>query len=101
MRSGTLAAALEARRSRTDRSDPGRAALERAIVQTVAYADVFDYPLTAEEIHRYLIGLQASRATVRTALSTSATLAGLLARNGRYITLAGRESVIETRRHRA
>ena len=43
----------------------------------------------------------ASRGSVRTALSTSPTLADLLSRNGRYITLAGRESAIETRRHRA
>lgn len=99
--SSSPASVVATRRGRGDRAESGRRALERAIVQTVAYADVFDYPLTAEEIHRYLIGLQASRAAVRAALSTSSVLAGLLARNGRYITLAGRESAIETRRERA
>jgi hypothetical protein len=99
--SSSPASATDVRRGRGERADAGRRALERAIVQTVAYADVFDYPLTADEIHRYLIGLQASRGSVRTALSTSPTLADLLSRNGRYITLAGRESAIETRRHRA
>jgi hypothetical protein len=101
MSSGTLAAAAEARRSRTDRSEPARVALERAIVQTVAYADVFDYPLTADEIHRYLIGVPASRGTVRTALSSGRLTPEVLSRNGRYFTLAGRETVVETRRGRA
>ena len=98
MTGGTLARA-EARRSRSDRADPGRAALERAILQAVAYADVFEYPLTADEIHRYLVGMQANRAAVRSVL---ATMSGrLLSRSGRYFTLAGRESAIETRRGRA
>src|SRR5438309_1230064 len=98
MSSGTLAAAAEARRSRTARPEPGRAAFERAIVQAVAYADVFDYPLTGEEIHRYLVGVPASRSAVRAALSVPPN--GLI-RSGRYFTLAGRESAIETRRARA
>ena len=34
--------------------------LKRAILQSLAYADVFDYPLTAGEVHRRLIGLAAT-----------------------------------------
>src|ERR1700730_6215500 len=98
MTSGIETAAVEARRSRTDRSEPARAALEHAIVQAVAYADVFDYPLTADEIHRYLIGVPASRGAVRTALSTSRLVPDVLSRAGRYFTLVGRESAIDTRR---
>src|ERR1700730_18354066 len=98
MSSGTLTATAEARRSRTD---PGRAALERAIVQAVAYADVFDYPLTAEEVHRYLIGVPATRGSVRTALSTARLVPDVLSRSGRYCHLTGREHTVETRRVRA
>jgi hypothetical protein len=75
--------------------------LERAIVQTVAYADVFDYPLTADEVHRYLIGLPASRGTVRGVLSNGHLVPALLSREGRYFTLAGREAAVEIRRGRA
>src|SRR5262249_19710127 len=98
--SSTLPAGAEARRSRTGRAEPGGAVLERAIVQTVAYADVFDYPLTADEIHRYLIGISAGRGNVR-ALLNDGHLPEALTRSGRYFTLAGRESAIEIRRGRA
>jgi hypothetical protein len=93
---GTLTAAADGRRGRIDH---GRVALERAIVQAVAYADVFDYPLTADEIHRYLIGVPASRGMVRAVLNNGKP--DVLVRRGRYFTLEGRESAVDTRRARA
>ncbi len=33
---------------------PRTISLERAVLETLAYADVFDYPLRFEELHRYL-----------------------------------------------
>jgi hypothetical protein len=100
MSSGTLATAAEERRSRTDRTEPDRAALARAIVHAVAYADVFDYPLTADEIHRYLIGLPASRGAIR-AMLNNGSRPKELTRTGRYFTLAGHETAVDTRRARA
>jgi hypothetical protein len=75
--------------------------LERAIVEAVAYADVFDYPLTADEVHRYLNGVTASRAGVRATLANGRLVPRLLSHAGRYYCLRGREAVIETRRERA
>ena len=95
---GKLAAAAESRRSRTERSEPARAGLERAIVETVAYADVFEYPLTADEIHRYLIGVPAGRGAIRSLLG--AKVPDGLSRSGRFFTLAGREASVETRKRR-
>jgi hypothetical protein len=67
-------------------------------VETVAYADIFEYPLTADEIHRYLIGMRAGRGTVRGLLSRG--LPGGLVRSGRYFSLAGREHTVDTRKIR-
>jgi len=77
------------------------APLVQAVLQTVAYADVFDYPLTADEVHRYLIGHTASRGTVRGILSNGQLVPSLLSRQGRYFTLCGREAAVDTRRQRA
>src|SRR5918912_210603 len=95
MSNPTLTATAGGRLGRTDHS---RAALERAIIQAVAYADVFDYPLTPDEIHRYLIGVPASRGMVRAVLNDGKP--DVLVRRGRYFTLEGRESAGDTRRAR-
>ena len=70
--------------------------LSRAILHTIAYADVFDYPLTAREAHRYLTGARASLEEVDRALADAA----LFARVGEYFTLCGREGIVLTRRQR-
>lgn len=75
--------------------------LERAIVMTVAYADVFDYPLTGGEIHRYLAGVAAAPAEVAAALRQGLLRAGTLAQVGPYVMLPGREAIVATRQRRA
>ncbi|MDQ4076789.1 MAG: hypothetical protein M3220_11165 [Chloroflexota bacterium] len=77
-----------------------RSAVERAIMQALAYADVFDYPLTSEEVHRYLVAVSATFDDVRTSLLALAGRGFLICREG-YHTLPGRESIVETRRRRA
>lgn len=77
------------------------AALETAIIQTVAYVDVFDYPLMAKEIHRYLAGVPAPLGPVESLLANGRLVPGRLACSKGYFTLAGRESIVSTRRRRA
>lgn len=77
----------------------GTLALDHAILRTMAYADVFDYPLNAREIHRYLIRRRAARAVVETSLERLAT--EKLNRLGEFYTLPGREQIVALRRERA
>lgn len=74
--------------------------LEMAIVHTVAYADVFDYPLTPEEIHRYLEA-PASLQQVHCLLADGGLIPDRLVQIEGFITLPGREGIVYTRRQRA
>ena len=70
--------------------------LSRAVLQTLAYSDVFDYPLTASEIHRYLMGVQASLEEVAKIVGEE----GMVTRTGDYFTLPGREALVAIRMQR-
>lgn len=74
---------------------PENLSLQRAILDTVMYADIFDYPLTAREIQGYLIGASASLESVETCLAS-----GFLACSDGYYSLPGRESIVYTRLYR-
>jgi hypothetical protein len=80
--------------------NPKLETLERAILCTVAYADVFDYPLTADQIQRYLIGRRESLTTVGETLKENKRPTGIACRDT-YFCLSGREEIVETRRRRA
>lgn len=72
--------------------------LDAAILRTVLYADVFDFPLTVEELHFYLVfDRQTSPAEVRHALSTSPALAVALRYDGQYVMLAARPTLAAQR----
>jgi hypothetical protein len=70
--------------------------VSNAILLTTAYADVFDYPLTAEEIHRYLIGIQLTLPAVERALQEVLFLNHVEG----YYAFRGREMIAHTRRRR-
>ncbi|MBK8902033.1 MAG: hypothetical protein IPM53_12670 [Anaerolineaceae bacterium] len=74
--------------------------LEQAIWRTVAYVDLFDYPLTAVEIHRYLEGVAATPSAVATTLVGSPALADCLSHHEGFFCLSGREAIVEIRRER-
>jgi hypothetical protein len=68
----------------------------RSVSHTLAYADIFEYPLTAREVHRYLTSVRASQEEVMRVLGNEP----LFSRVGEYFTLRGREHVVETRKRR-
>jgi len=71
----------------------------QAILQALLYADVFDYPLTADEIHRYLPGVPASAETVR-AFLFDGFARGTLVEGSGFFALADRAEVLAVRRRR-
>jgi hypothetical protein len=71
-----------------------------AIVHAIAYSDVFDYPLTAAEIHRYLVGRRATSHDVRRVLQNGALIPDRLRSVDGHYTFPGREGLVETRRER-
>ena len=72
--------------------------LQRAMLLTVLYSDLFDYPLTEDELHRYLTAPYPNKDAFES------ELAGLIDRHLRrtdgLICLAGREDTVEVRRRR-
>ena len=70
--------------------------LLHSIFHTLAYADVFDYPLRAPEVYRYLTSTKASIEEVARALADES----LFSRSGEFFTLRGRDEIVETRRRR-
>lgn len=75
------------------------ASLETAILHTVAYADIFDYPLKVEEVHRYL-EVPALLATVDAEVANGVVSSGRLAWRDGYVSLPGREGIVEVRQQR-
>ncbi len=73
--------------------------LERAIYSTVAYRDIFHFPVTPGEIHRYLHGVRCSLDEVGEALAGPG-LTRLLASDGEFFALAGRQDSFAVRRER-
>lgn len=76
--------------------------LEQAVVRTIAYADLFDYPLQASEVYRYLEGTRTTLEEVTAALQSSALRDDLIESQVGLYSLAGRaEKVGILRRDRA
>lgn len=71
-------------------------ALGRAVLESVAYSDVFDFPVTVAEVHRSL-PIAASVAEVEAKLASLPEIA----RIGQHHVLAGSEALIATRARRA
>jgi hypothetical protein len=71
-----------------------------AILHTLIYADLFDYPLRSEEIHRYLTGYPAPLAVVKEHLHQDGRLGEHLGSAVPFWFLTGREDLVGLRRER-
>lgn len=96
-----LASAVSAKVEKGAAGAQARAAA-RSVLGALAYADLFDYPLSLPEMVRYQIDTHFSQEEIAALLKDSKKLPMAIARsdNGFYA-LTGRESVFATRRERA
>lgn len=75
---------------------PPRSALARAVLRTLAYADVFDYALRPADVHRFLIGAGNTAAETGAALEAAAR-AGQVVRSDGLYSLRGRAELLKLR----
>lgn len=87
------------RRARPPEPAQGRGA--RAVVDTVAYAALFQYPMTLSEIHRSLIGVSLSKAEVSRLLRHHPLVRERLENEPPYHFLKGQRDSIEARQEAA
>ncbi len=71
---------------------------KQAILKTLHYADIFDYPLKFEEIHKYLV--EPLTANVLKEVLSLITADNKLAYAGKFYCLPGREEIIKVRQQR-
>ena len=70
-----------------------------SIISTIAYFDIFDYPLTAWEIWKYLYGVRAQYIDIVNKLDDLASEGGIETRNGFYF-LPKRNAIVNVRLER-
>ena len=70
--------------------------ISRSVLDTLLYSDIFDFPLTAPEIHKYLYGRTATYDEVCRVLDSEPRFV----REGNYITLPGRRELVSLREER-
>jgi predicted nucleotidyltransferase len=67
--------------------------LQKAILKTLSYADVFDYPLTLPELHQFLIGPKASINDLEKALTETKEVT----QGGQFFFLKKRPKIVQIR----
>lgn len=70
--------------------------MEKAILKTLIYADIFDYPLKVYEIHKWLIGRKATLRQIEKTLVDLNKLRKVKGKKG-YFFLPGQEGLIRKR----
>ncbi|HEX6509135.1 MAG TPA: hypothetical protein VF221_16020 [Chloroflexota bacterium] len=72
--------------------------LREAVQWTVLYGSIFDYPLTRDEIHRFIVSPGGSRAEVEDAIDDA--LGDGVETDGQFLYPSGRSAAVETRLRR-
>lgn len=72
--------------------------LDEQLLRTLIYADIFHFPLTANELHHFLIGCKAAPDDIRTALEQSPLLQRHVVNIDDYYVLRGCEQDVDERR---
>lgn len=80
---------------------PANEQIASAVLKTLLYSNLFDYPLTPEEITHYLIDAPGSKSQVLAILQNPAWLDGRIKQVNGFVTLPGRENIVTGRRHRS
>jgi predicted nucleotidyltransferase len=71
-------------------------ALKKAVLRTLHYSDIFDYPVTEEEIYRYLLYQKSSKQALREVLEDLVDM-GLIGEKDGFFYLNGRDSLPKKR----
>jgi hypothetical protein len=84
-----------------ERSAIAEGDLPASVLAAVVYADLFDYPLTTDELARYQVGTSYSRERIAHALRNDPDLQTLLVERGGLYSLRDRPEIAGTRVRRA
>jgi hypothetical protein len=91
---------MSTRRHATPAPPRSLSPLETAVWRTIAYSDVFDYPLRLPEIHYYLEGVPAALEEVERVLANGRLRPHHLVYRSPYYMLPGREAIGQIRQRR-
>lgn len=71
--------------------------IHSAILKTLCYADIFDYPLTLFQIRKFLMGARIKKKDIKTVLEE---LDNLIVQQDGYYFLSGRKQIVSERKRR-
>ncbi|OGG31160.1 hypothetical protein A3I51_00470 [Candidatus Gottesmanbacteria bacterium RIFCSPLOWO2_02_FULL_38_8] len=74
--------------------------MRMAVVKTLAYADIFDYPLTLTEINKYLIGFSLKGKKTHRSLITNIKKIPQIKESDGYYFFSGREKIVRERKRK-